>query len=54
MVCQEESIYMYDIVIYLCYIMDIWVLYYFLYDDRRDTVVLSKGGGVVVPPVKNQ
>ena len=35
--------------------MGIMVLCYFLYDDRRDTVVLSKGrGGVVVPPVKNQ
>ena len=51
-----------DIVIYLRYIMDIWVLCYFLYHDRRDTVVLSRGGGggggvgrvVVVHAVKNQ
>ena len=47
--CRKESIY--NIVIYLGYIMDIWVLCYFLYDNRTDTVVLSKGfggGGVVV------
>ena len=33
--------------------MDIWVLCYFLYDNRRDTVVLSKGvdgGGGGCPP----
>ena len=37
--------------------MDIWVLCYFLYDDRReswDTVISTKGGGGDVPPVKSK
>ena len=31
--------------------MELWALCYFLYDDRKDTVVLSGGG---VSPWKNQ
>ena len=34
--------------------MDIWVSCYFLYDDRGDTVVLSRGGGRPSPCKKNQ
>ena len=39
--------------------MDIWVLCYFLYDDRRDSGLVEGaggggGGGVVVHAVKNE